>query len=184
VIASLDDAREWYEGVKTLAGWMARMGRRYWDHETVAPVLGMDTQFREVEKGDIDLRAKRVSDDLDDLCVLLLFSVFESIVRDRALMDVETELPTARHPALRHALKGLREALEHGSFAKVLEAYKELDADLVEQVSQVRRYRNWVAHGRRGDQPDAVDPDTAYRRLGQFLALMRSASGEMATPSG
>jgi len=172
VIATLDDARSWYEGVKSLAGWMARMGRRYREHPSLAPLLEKDNRFRDIDKEDIDGRAKRVSGDLDDLCVLLLFSVFEAVVRERALADVEAELPGARHPALRHALKGLREALEHGSFAKVLEAYTDLDADLVAQVSQVRKYRNWVAHGRRGDQPDAVDPETAYVRLQRFLTLM------------
>src|SRR5262249_31301335 len=155
-----------------LARWMARMGRKYWEHPDLAPLLERDNEFRNVEKEDIDVEAERVVADLDDLGVFLLFSVFEAIVRERALMEVGTELPAARHPALKHALKGLREALEHGSFAKVLEAYKELDADLVEQVSQVRRYRNWVAHGRRGDQPDAVDPVTVYEHLQRFLTLM------------
>jgi hypothetical protein len=175
VIASLDDARDWYECVKTLAGWMARMGRRYWEAHELVPLMERDAHFRSVEKADIDRRADRIGADLDDLCVLLLFSVFEAIVRERALIDVGAELPAARHPALKHALKTLREALEHGSFAKVLEAYKELDADLVEQVSQVRRYRNWVAHGRRGNQPDAVDPETAYERLNKFLTMLASA---------
>ena len=177
MIASLDDAWAWYEAVRSMTGWMGRLGRRYWDHEELAPLLSQDTKFRTVEREDIESRAERVSDDLDDLCVLLLFSVFEAIVRDRALEDVGAELPTARHPALKHALKSLQEALEHGSFAKVLEAYKELGADLVEQVSQVRRYRNWVAHGRRGDQPDAVDPRTAYDRLRRFLTVMSPTLG-------
>lgn len=177
MIASLDDARQWYEGVKHLSVWMERMGRRYWSHEAVMPLLAKDNHFRDVQKEDIDNEAGRVSADLDDLCVLLMFSVFEAMVRERALADVESELPSAHHPALKHALKTLREALEHGSFAKVLEAYKELDADLVEQVSQVRRYRNWVAHGRSGDRPDTVDPETAYKRLKQFLTLMATATG-------
>jgi hypothetical protein len=59
--------------------------------------------------------------------------------------------------------------IEQGSFFNVLEPYKDLDANLVEQVNQVRRYRNWVAHGRRTEQPAAVDPKTAYDRLKQFL---------------
>ena len=173
MIASLDDAWQWYEGVKSLAGWMARMGRKYWEHPELASMLGRDNHFRDVEKDEIARREKCVSADLDDLCVLLLFSVFEAIVRERALADVNTELPSARHPALKHALKTLHESLEHGSFAKVLEAFKELDSSLVEQVAQVRKYRNWVAHGRGGDQPDeAVDPQTAYQRLQRFLTLM------------
>jgi hypothetical protein len=181
VIASLEDAWAWYQGVKTLTSWMKRMGLRYWEHEAVAPLLARDARFRDVEQEEITRLADRVSGELDDLCVLLLFSVFESAVRDQALAEVTEELPTTRHPALKHALKGLRESLEQGSFARVLEAYKELDPNLIEQVSQVRRFRNWVAHGRRGAQPDAVDPETAYRRLQQFLDLMTRAEREGAS---
>jgi hypothetical protein len=59
--------------------------------------------------------------------------------------------------------------MTHGSFYKVTEAYKALDPDLIEQVNQVRKYRNWVAHGRRGEPQNAVDPKTAYARLNRFL---------------
>jgi hypothetical protein len=34
-----------------------------------------------------------------------------------------------------------------GSFFAVLQSYKGPDDNLIEQVNQVRRYRNWVAHG-------------------------------------
>jgi len=37
-------------------------------------------------------------------------------------------------------------------------------------VNQVRRYRNWAAHGRRGDEPESIDPPAAYFRLSTFLA--------------
>ncbi len=39
--------------------------------------------------------------------------------------------------------------IEHGSFHWVLEVFKPYGAGLVEEVNQVRKYRNWVAHGRR-----------------------------------
>jgi len=39
-------------------------------------------------------------------------------------------------------------------------------------MNQVRRYRNWVAHGRRTAKPDAVDPETAFRRLKEFLDVL------------
>ena len=64
----------------------------------------------------------------------------------------------------------MKESIEHGSFFNVLEPYKGIDPSLVEEVNQVRRYRNWVAHGRRTDQPAAVNPSTAYDRLKRFLA--------------
>jgi hypothetical protein len=41
--------------------------------------------------------------------------------------------------------------------------------DLVTQVDQVRKYRNWVAHGRRGDPVNNVAPNEAFDRLGRFL---------------
>ena len=40
------------------------------------------------------------------------------------------------------AAKTLNEAVEHGSFYRVVEGYKGLDKDLVEELNQVRRYRN------------------------------------------
>jgi hypothetical protein len=64
-------------------------------------------------------------------------------------------------------------AVEFGSFAKVLDPYKaQGHADLIEEVNQVRRYRNWVAHGRRGDQPPSVAPRMAYERLSRCLAII------------
>jgi len=46
----------------------------------------------------------------------------------------------------------------------------------MEEVNQVRRYRNWVAHGRRDGPPAAVDPRTAYDRLQRFLDRMSAAA--------
>jgi hypothetical protein len=66
----------------------------------------------------------------------------------------------------------MKDGIEQGSFFKVLEPYKDLDANLIEEVNQVRRYRNWVAHGRRTEQPSAVSPATAYDRLKRFLDLL------------
>jgi hypothetical protein len=110
-----------------------------------------------------------VLNDLDDLCVLLLFSVFEMTVRERALSDIARELPELHHPILMQAVMNVNETIENGSFYRVLDAFKSLDSSLVEEVNQVRRYRNWVAHGRRGIQPDNVSPAIAYDRLGRFL---------------
>jgi hypothetical protein len=55
----------------------------------------------------------------------------------------------------------------------VLEPYKDVNADLIDEVNQVRRYRNWVAHGRRTAQPDAVNLLAAYDRLKRFLEQIR-----------
>jgi hypothetical protein len=98
--------------------------------------------------------------------------VFESIIRDRVLDEVVAEFPPRRHVAIRRAFEEMKEGIEQGSFFRVLDPYKEINADLVEEVNQVRRYRNWVAHGRHTEQSAAVNPTTAYNRLKRFLDLL------------
>jgi hypothetical protein len=175
VIASLADAWRWYVSTKELTLAMQALGKRHWVSLPWGGDLGKDNRLRHIEAPEILGWAEVILDDLDDLCVLLLFSVFEATVRERALSDVNAALPPLRHPALRHAVKELKEALEHGSFYKVTEAYKSLDPNLVEQVNQVRQYRNWVAHGRRGEPQNKVDPRAAYDRLQRFLDLLNNA---------
>jgi hypothetical protein len=111
-------------------------------------------------------------DDLDDLAVLLMFSVFEAMVRSQAELDVVRSLPKRLHPALADAVEDLKEDLRSGSFGRVTKRFQSIDSNLIEEVNQVRRYRNWVAHGRHGAQPAAVTPEKAYDRLTRFLKRM------------
>jgi hypothetical protein len=148
---------------------MGRLGEKHWNNLPWEGALGGDNHLRHLTSADVLNGSQTVLDDLDDLCVLLLFSVFEATIREQVLAEVEAELPSLRHLAIKRAVAEMKEGIEHGSFFKVLEPYKDLDAGLTEEVNQVRRYRNWVAHGRRTAQPAAVNPTTAYDRLKRFL---------------
>lgn len=169
MIASLDDAWRWYLSARRLARAMGRLGERHWNNLPWDGELGRDDHLKELTSAEILGDSQTILDDLDDLSVLLFFSVFEAAIRERVLAEVEAELPPFRHVAIKRALDDMKDGIEQGSFFKVLEPYKGLDADLIEQVNQVRRYRNWVAHGRRTEQPAAVEPATAYDRLKRFL---------------
>jgi hypothetical protein len=169
VIASLADAWRWYEAARDLARAMERLGEKHWDKLPWDDELGRDNRLNELTAAEVRDGSQTVLEDLDDLCVLLLFSVFEATIRERVLAEVKAELPPLRHVAIKRALDEMKEGIEHGSFFKVLEPYKDVDANLTEEVNQVRRYRNWVAHGRRTDQPAAVNPAAAYDRLKRFL---------------
>lgn len=171
MIATLDDAWNWFKSARQLARTLERMGEKHWDNLPWDGELGQDNHLRELASSEVLNSSQTVLGDLDDLCVLLLFSVFEAAIRERVLAEVMAELPPLRHVAIKRALDEMKEGIEHGSFFKVLEPYKALDPDLIEQVNQVRRYRNWVAHGRRTEQPAVVDPTTAYDRLKRFLEL-------------
>ncbi len=181
MIRSLEDAWRWYEAVSDLVGMMDRVARRYLSEEkgkqTLEETLHRDDRFRTIESATIRDLAKRVTEDLDDLAVLLLFSVFEATVRERTLeeMDRELEKPP-RHLVLKKAVGDAKDTIEHGSFGRLTESYKDLDPKLRTMVDQVRHYRNWVAHGRRGSVKNNVDPKAAITRLEQFLKLLDADS--------
>jgi len=165
--------------VSDLVGMMDRVARRYFlpelGKQTLEETLHRDDKL--LESATIRDLAKRVTEDLDDLAVLLLFSVFEATVRDRTLeeMDRELEKPP-RHLVLKKAVGDAKDTIEHGSFGRLTESYKALDPDLRTKVDQVRHYRNWVAHGRRGAAKNNVDPKGARARLEQFLRLLDANS--------
>lgn len=154
------------------------MGTKHWDHLPWEGALGHDDSLKLLTTEMLLADSQRVLDDLDDLCVLLLFSVFEAIIRSHVLAEVEVELATLKHVAIKRAVTEMKETLEHGSFYRVLEPYKGIAPDVVEQVNQVRRYRNWVAHGRRSEQPETVTPSTAYERLTRFLEALNRTTGD------
>ena len=129
-----------------------------------AELLAFDNKFRTLGKGEIQDKASQVLEDLDDLAVLLLFSVFEAEVRRQTLEGVERELTIPpRHPALNDAVDEMKDTIRNGSFGTLTRMYRNLDPDLKTQVDQVRKFRNWVAHGRRGDAENEVTPEQSRR---------------------
>jgi hypothetical protein len=180
---TLEDAWNWYravsEGMKRLAHLAKFWGEFPWSRgdEWITRVE-RDNVLRHVEALDMKNDAQVVTDEHDDLAILVLFSVFEAIVRDLLRTQLAPEISRLRHASLKEAGKQVLEAVEHGSFGRLLEAFKleERDKNLVEQVNQVRAWRNWVAHGRRPEmRPDAeVRPLDAHKRLSEFLQLVLS----------
>jgi hypothetical protein len=172
---TLDEARDWYLTARSHLGLFGRFGKKYWDGLPWDGPLGKDDTFKEVESDRIVEGAVFCLDHLDDFAVLILFSVFESIVRDRVLSDISEERSRLTHALLIKLVDDSIQDVESGSFFRVLEVFKSAKTpDLVEEVNQVRKYRNWVAHGRRTDRPEAVDPETAFSRLKRFLELIDS----------
>jgi hypothetical protein len=171
---TLDDAWAWYSKTRDNLLRMNRLARRYWRELPWEGALGQDNEFRLLEGSDVLDETKYSLDFLDDLAVVVLFSVFEAVIRSDAKLQVESEAAQLTHPILRQAADDALWVVNEGSFARVLEPYKALGhADLIEEVNQVRKYRNFVAHGRRRhDQPASVTPRAAYERLTRLLAVV------------
>lgn len=167
---TLAEARDWYLATLHQIRLMRRLGDKFWDQLPWEGPLGQDPRLRSVERTAIAGETELSLRPLADLAVLVLFSVFEANVRELVLDTIEPELAGLRHPTLRHAALAARDAVEEGSFFRVLEPFKTLGlSDSIEEVNQVRRYRSWVAHGRRGDEPPAVTPEAAFDRLDRLL---------------
>jgi hypothetical protein len=171
---TLDDARNWYLTTRSQLQLFSRLGRKHWDSLPGESPLWRDDQFKALESGTIVDGAAFCLEHLDDFAVLILFSVFEAIVREQVRLEIEKERERVSHALVTQIVERAIEDIDHGSFFRILEVYKKQNAELIEEVNQVRKYRNWVAHGRRGDRSEAVDPETAYNRLEQFLAILIS----------
>ena len=183
-MSAVDDAWEWYQAVAAGADQLAHLAK-YWDDfpwQADEPWVGRlagDNVLRHVAAADMRQAAATAKERLDDLAVMVLFSAFEAAVRDLVYNEVRPEVERVRHPALRHAGVALLGDIETKSFSRLLDRYKAaIDNDLIEQVKQVRQYRNWVSHGRRPPKPgrkavELVRPKDARERLKAFLAAVQ-----------
>src|SRR5947199_10694056 len=95
----LEEAWTWYSTTRTQLQRMRRLATRYWEELPWKGRMGGDPAFHHegaevIDEVDLSLAH------LDDLAVRVLFSVFETLVRGRVLVDVRREAETIRHVAL------------------------------------------------------------------------------------
>jgi hypothetical protein len=171
-MTTLKEVWSWYEETTQALEVAERLGNRHWDNLPWEGDLGKDEDLKEVDGPELAEAAGRGLEQLDDLAIVLFFSIFESIVRERIRGEVEIERRTLKHPVLQSAAEKTDQELDRGSFHRVLDLLKTYDVNLVEQVRQVRRYRNWVSHGRRGPAPMDLKVRKAYERLSALLARL------------
>lgn len=179
---TLGDAWAWYESARLNLHRMRRLGARHWDDASLEHAsLWRDDQFKEVEASHIARETALALEPLDDLGVLVMFSVFEAVVRDQLERDVRASAAGLGHPVLRHAAEEALDGIRQGSFANnvlgPLKVQGQVPAELAEQVRQVREYRNWVGHGRGAARPATVTPLDAYDRLREFLDALGIPTG-------
>jgi len=178
---TLTDAWNWYEATKRNLARMRRLGSNHWGHPSLeAASIWQDEEFRMLEASDIVEETAASLKPIDDLAVVVLFSVFESHVREYLVERIEPQAAALSDPILKEAAADAIQGVKEGSFyRRVLDPLKtqgRVPADLVTRVDQVRGYRNWVAHGRREAPMNNVSPRMAYDRLNEFLAVLGIAS--------
>jgi hypothetical protein len=147
---NLDEAWQWYSSTRESLFSFARLGRKHWDNFPEESPLWRDDSFRNLRSESIIQKSDLGLEHLDDFAVMVFFSVFESIVRDRVIKQAEKERGDIRQELLIGLINTSLHGIRKKSFYRVLDVYKGMDAGLVEEVNQVRRYRN---SSRTGDDP-------------------------------
>jgi uncharacterized protein YutE (UPF0331/DUF86 family) len=185
---TLSDAWKWYNSARRNLERMRRLGKKHWvGLPWDTHPIGQDEEFKTLEAPDIEEETAASLEPIDDLAIVVLFSVFESLVRSHVVEIIGPEAAELADPILRHAADDAIRGVQEGSFySRVLEPLKEqgrVSADLVTRVNQVRDYRNWVAHGRRDRPKNNIEPLEAYERLSDFLdALGIAVEPELSEP--
>ena len=167
---TLADAWDWYVFTSRSIGWMQRLGRKHWNgFDWRTSSIGRDDDLNGLEDVAIERATTTALAPLDDLGVAVMFSVFESLVREHVLGEMRPEAAGLSDPILKAAAEDAMRGVDEGSFyRRVLEPLRmqgRLPPDLVTLVNQVRDYRNWVSHGKRGKPVNNITPEAARERL-------------------
>lgn len=135
-----------------------------------------NTSFHKQQTRPLAKRLKEAEAQVRDLVVLSLYAAFEARLRDHV---------ARRAGLLRRVVRPDREFGEvlteefskyFGSsrFGGLLELFSHaVGSDLMKGAKDIRKFRHWLAHGRRGPSVPSVTPLAAYRSLTEFLRLAR-----------
>ncbi len=192
---TLEDAWKWYSVAKSNLDRMKRLGTTHWSNPSLAEAsIWTDERFKQLKAANIVSETTMALEPLDDLGVLLLFSVFEATVREYLEGLIAPLLSQLGHPILRQAGEDALEGVRQGSLANnvlsPLQKQKSIPPALAAGVKEVRDYRNWVAHGKRDPRPGNVvnlTPLQAFERLKKFMEVLglavESESGDSEVPN-
>ncbi len=105
---------------------------------------------------------------IDDLFVLRMWASFERWLINRFLEYVGEECQNSEYAYKEY----LSKQIEYFRIDELLDLLKNRhDPELVGQLKQIKKYRDWVAHGHGPEKrPAACNPDDCYTRLSRFYA--------------
>lgn len=165
---SLDSIWDSYESVIA----SLKVTRRVLNKAPVHNALLVGTRFMASSTSGADSVPDSVLDNVNDLFILAIWSVFEREVR--TFVEAEGTRPLVEsgfplHETMAVQLKREIEFWRNDDVLDVLNAQVN-DVDLIGTAKQIRQYRDWVAHRnpKRG-KPLNVTPRIAYETLSAIL---------------
>jgi hypothetical protein len=127
---TLAEAWDWYQATRRNLHRMQRLGRKHWKDPTLEGAsIWQDEQFKLLEAEDIVEETTASLKPIDDLAIVVLFSVFESNVRDHLVAGIKREATPLKDPILKDAAEEAIQGVEEGSFyRRVLDPLKQQPA--------------------------------------------------------
>ncbi|MCY6355267.1 hypothetical protein [Clostridium sp. ZS2-4] len=113
--------------------------------------------------------------ELNDLTILSLVASFEQLVLDFTVKIVEENVGNTENTLFYQMSKYAFKNADRWHFGDILDLFKSvINPQIIGDVKQVYRYRNWVAHGKKDRKPLALEPYIAHERLSQFLYKLQN----------
>jgi len=133
------------------------------------------TQFVGATLEEAETALEEASRQASDLAVLALFATFERFVIEH--LQAANERLATGHPEeySRKLAEKFKAEVEYWRFDDILDLFKpEVDTNLIGQVKQIKRYRDWIAH-RNTDRavPTQATPATAFEVLSKLIEEIR-----------
>ena len=169
-MSQLDETIAWYKIVKANQQLAAKVVRDY------TAVVPRSSPFYGLSEAEAVQLLEKSATEVDDLTVLALVSFFEQLMLDR-ISELLEQMTTAQLVSIPEALTDYArgnnyefEKIKRGPFLELLKLFEaEVDRSLLDKVRSSYKYRNWVAHGKRGQKPVAAEPVKTYEALSSFL---------------
>ena len=164
----LNQALDWYNILKSNHKIVVNLLEK--DPSSLPP----DSPYLTEPLSSVKEQLKRALEEMEDLTVVSLFFLFEKIILSHLEETANYLKAQNMEPFLNQVVKYGLKTPDRWKIEEILDLYKvNIDPNLVGQVKQIFKYRNWIAHGRRGAKPLSIDHRLTYFRLTLFLEQAR-----------
>ncbi len=89
---TLDDGWQWYQQAKFQVRLLRRLASKYWNDLPWDAKLEKDDRFKDIDQRELEEQTQFTLEQMDDLAVIVLFSLFESQVRTQMASEIRSEV--------------------------------------------------------------------------------------------
>ncbi len=89
---TLEEGWKWYQQARSQVRLIHRLASTYWHELPWQGKLEKDDRFKRLDQRELEEQSQFTLEQMDDLAVLVLFSVFECQIRDQLVSEIRMEV--------------------------------------------------------------------------------------------